>query len=602
MKIVIVAGSVWRRRRKGRDSKVLFVDFEVFKHDWLAVIINANTQQEHVIVNDPEKLAKIYEENKRNIWVGFNIKHYDQWILKAILCGFNPKEVNDFIIEQNQPGWKYSSLLNKINLIIYDVMLTNDRGLKVFEGFMGHNIKESSVPFNIERKLTPEEIEETIKYCRHDVEETIKVFLHRKDEFEAHLGLVKLACKDKPLNLNLLSRTKVQLAAIILDATKREYDDEFDIDFPPTLKINKYKSVLDWYADPNNRRYFTETGEKNQLEVMVAGVPHVFGWGGLHGAREKYHGEGFFLNMDVASLYPSLMIRYELSSRSIKDPKKYEEIYHTRLKYKAEGNPLQLPLKLVLNGTYGAMKDPNNPLYDPRQANRVCVYGQLLLLDLIEKLEPHCELIQSNTDGLLIKLPDTSNETFYQIADICKEWEERTGLQLEFEEYCRVFQKDVNNYVIVDVEGNYKSKGAYVKQLNDLDYDLPIVNKALINKFIHNIPVEQTINNCDDLREFQMIAKITHKYTHLLYGRRKLIEKCIRVFASKNYANPGIFKVNKATGKPEKFPDSPEHCFIFNDDVTNVKVPQKLDKQWYINLANKRLKGFGGDVGNMSLF
>ena len=121
--------------------------------------------------------------------MGFNVKHYDQWILKGILCGFNPKHINDFIIEQNQPGWKYSSLLNKINLIIYDVMLTNDRGLKVFEGFMGHNIKESSVPFNIERKLTPEEIEETIKYCRHDVEETIKVFLHRKDEFEAHLGI-----------------------------------------------------------------------------------------------------------------------------------------------------------------------------------------------------------------------------------------------------------------------------------------------------------------------------------------------------------------------------------------------------------------------------
>ena len=101
---------------------MLFVDFEVFKHDWLAVIIDANTQQEHVIVNDSEKLAKIYEENKRNIWVGFNIKHYDQWILKAILCGFNPKEVNDFIIEQNQPGWKYSSLLNKINQIFNDVM------------------------------------------------------------------------------------------------------------------------------------------------------------------------------------------------------------------------------------------------------------------------------------------------------------------------------------------------------------------------------------------------------------------------------------------------------------------------------------------------
>jgi hypothetical protein len=46
------------------------------------------------------------------------------------------------------------------------------------------------------------------------------------------------------------------------------------------------------------------------------------------------------------------------------------------------------------NGTYGAMKDKHNSLYDPRQANNVCVAGQLLLLDLIEKLEDHCELLQ----------------------------------------------------------------------------------------------------------------------------------------------------------------------------------------------------------------
>ncbi len=78
----------------------------------------------------------------------------------------------------------------------------------------------------------------------------------------------------------------------------------------------------------------------------------------------------------------------------MKDSRKYEEIYHTRLRYKAEKNPLQAPLKLVLNSTYGVMKDKNNDLYDPLQANRVCVYGQLLLLDLIERLEPHCKIIQ----------------------------------------------------------------------------------------------------------------------------------------------------------------------------------------------------------------
>lgn len=574
---------------------MLFYDFEVFKEDWLIVIIDMVKKKEYVIINDPDELERVHKENANEIWVGFNSRHYDQYIFKGILCGFDPKKINDYIIVKGNPGWKFSSLLRNVKLINYDVMTGIDRGLKTFEGFMGNDIKESSVPFDIDRKLTQEELEETVKYCRHDVLQTVEVFLERKDDFEAHMGLVKIACKDKPLDLFLLSKTKVQLSSIILDAAKKEHNDEFDIDFPSTMKIEKYKEVVEWYQNPENRKYNVDPdnkkSKKNQLEIMVAGVPHVFAWGGVHGAIDKYHGEGYYLNMDVASLYPSLMIQYDLGSRNMKDSNKYEEIYHQRLKYKKEKNPLQLPLKLVLNGTYGAMKDKNNQLFDPRQANRVCVYGQLLLLDLIEKLEPYCQVIQSNTDGILIKM--NRYEDYDLIDDICYEWEERTRLQLEFEEFRKVFQKDVNNYIIVDADGKYKSKGGYVKKLGNLDYDLPIVNKALVNYMVNEVPVEQTVNECDDLKEFQLVSKISGKYTHIIHGDEIVKEKCIRIFASKKETDAGVVKVHAATGRPAKIPNSPEHCFIYNDEVNGVKVPRKLDKQWYINLALKRLADFG---------
>ena len=577
---------------------MLFYDFEVFKEDWLVVVIDMTKKKEHVIVNDPDTLEKLHKENTNEIWVGFNSRHYDQYIFKGILCGFNPKRINDFIIIKGNPGWKFSSLFRNIPLNNYDVMGNVDRGLKFFEGSMGNNIKESSVPFDIDRKLTQAELDETVKYCRHDVEQTIEVFLQRKEDFEAHRGLVKLACEGKSLDLSLISKTKPQLSAIILDATQRPHDDEFDIDFPSTMRIEKYTQVVDWYKDPNNRSYVKhitgkKTLEKTQLDIMIAGVPHQFGWGGVHGAIQQYSGEGFYLNMDVASLYPSLMIQYNLHSRNMKDPKKYEEIYHQRLKYKAEKNPLQAPLKLVLNSTYGVMKDKNNGLYDPLQANRVCVYGQLLLLDLIEKLEPHCQIIQSNTDGVLVKLPDGSDETYYLIDDICHEWEERTHLQLEFDEYRKVFQKDVNNYIIVDTAGKHKSKGAYVKKLSNLDYDLPIINKALIEYMVHNIAVEKTINECQDLKEFQLVSKISGKYITILHGDKVIKEKCIRIFASKLDSDAGVQKIHAATGRPAKISNSPLHCFIFNDDVNGVKAPSKLDKDWYIALAQKRLKDFG---------
>lgn len=575
---------------------MIFYDFEVFKFDWLVVFIDMQAQKETVIINDKNQLDDFYKTHKNDIWTGFNSRHYDQWILKGILCGFDPKEINDFIIADDKPGWQFSNLLRSFPLNNYDVMQNIDRGLKVFEGFMGNDIRETSIPFNIDRKLTPAEIEETVKYCRHDVEQTIEVFLRRKADFDTQFGLLKMY----NMPLSNISKTKVQLAAEILEAKKTTYNDEFEISFPPTMRIKKYSAVVDWYKNRANRKYrvdpTNEKSKKMRLEIDVAGVPHVFGWGGVHGAKEKYSGEGYYLNMDVASLYPSLMIRYNLHSRSC-NPNKYTEIRDLRIKYKHEKNPLQAALKLVLNGTYGAMKDRNNPLYDPLMANNVCVYGQLLLLDLIEHLEPYCEIIQSNTDGVLVKLPDGSNEAFYKIDDIAHEWEERTGLTLEFDEYRKVFQKDVNNYVIVDAEGHYKSKGEYVKKLGELDYDLPIVNKGMVDYMVKGIPVEVTISNCNDLKEFQMVKKISGKYETLIHGDMcngiSIKEKCVRVFASKRKSDGGLIKIHAKTGKPAKVENSPEHCFFWNGDVNGVKCPPELNKRWYVDLANKRLEGFG---------
>ncbi len=90
---------------------ILFYDFEVFKYDWLVVAVDMTSKQKHVIINDKKELEKLYQDKVNDIWVGFNSRNYDQWILKAILCGFNPKEVNDYIIAKGHAGWKFSSLM-----------------------------------------------------------------------------------------------------------------------------------------------------------------------------------------------------------------------------------------------------------------------------------------------------------------------------------------------------------------------------------------------------------------------------------------------------------------------------------------------------------
>ena len=564
-----------------------FYDFEVFKYDWLVVIINLYEKSETVIVNDKKKLEEYYEAHKNEIWVGYNNNHYDQYIMKALLCDFDPKKVNDFIIQEGKHGWQFSSMFRKFPMYNFDVMYRNDRGLKSLEGFMGNNIKETSVPFDIDRKLTVDEINETVKYCRHDVEQTVEVFFSRKDDFDAQMGLIKMF----DLPLSNISRSKAQLSAMILNAQRPRdsRDDEFDIFFPDTLRISKYKEVVDWYKDKSNYDY------SKSLTIDVAGVETIFGWGGIHSARKKYSAEGYFINMDVASLYPSLMIKYNLHSRNIVDPQKYVDIYHNRLKYKAEKNPLQLPLKTLLNSTYGAMKDKNNQLYDPLMANEICIHGQLLLLDLMEKLEPYAEIIQSNTDGILIKMPNGKNEDkwFNLIDDIVHEWEQRTGLVMEFDEYRKVFQKDVNNYIVVTPDGKYKSKGAYVKKLNSLDYDLPIVNRAMIDFMVHDIPVEKTIGECQELKMFQKIVKLSGKFKCAIHNNEILNEKCFRVFASLDESDSYIGKQKEGNKTIEKFANTPEHCFIANTDVNKTKVPNILDKNWYIDITNERLAQFG---------
>lgn len=560
-------------------------DCEVFIKDWMFVFINPNdTNERKIIINESEELKLFYEEYRDDIFIGYNARSYDQYIFKAILCGIDPKKVNDYIIVEGNKGGTFSKRFRDIKLLIYDCMVDKTKSLKQLEAFMGNDIRESSVDFNITRKLTEYELELTKKYCIHDVEQTIEVFKRQPEELESQTSLVEAFDLPK----DYMNKTKAQLSAIILGA-KRTIDrfDDFDITLPNTMMVSdKYKYIVDWYNEKINRNYAMS------LKTKVYGVPHIFAWGGIHGAISNYSGEGYYVMSDVASLYPSIMIEYGYLSRNVPDMYSYKRIRDKRLELKKAKNPMQLPYKIVLNSTYGAMKDKYNQLFDPLMANDVCITGQLLLLDLIDKIEckfgEDCELIQSNTDGILVKLP--SKEAYDEYVAVCDEWSKRTRLDLEHDVYVRVYQKDVNNYVILSEDGHYKSKGAYVKKLNDLDNDLPIVNKALVDKLVHDIDIEKTINDCDELKSFQKVVKIGRDYDYGMHGETRVDENVLRVFASKRETDGGIFKFRNE--KADKVGNTPEIAFIYNDDVNNKNVPVYLDKAWYIELGNKRYDDF----------
>ena len=271
---------------------MIFYDLEVFKYDWLGIFIDLETEQEFAIVNDVTALESLYNEHDNDIWVGFNNRHYDQYIFKSICLGINPKVVNDFIIVEGNEGWQFSKAFNQIPMINYDVMPNEQNGLKTLEGFMGSDIRETTVPFNINRKLTETEIKQTLFYCRHDVMQTIKIFDERSDVFDAKLQTVSLF--PQQLTLADIGETFARLTAKVLGCRRTSFDDEFDFYFLPCLRLKKYKYVMDWFSEqrrsikqeladiplnsPIRSKIIKDFYDRN-MSTDVAGVPHKFGFG-----------------------------------------------------------------------------------------------------------------------------------------------------------------------------------------------------------------------------------------------------------------------------------------------------------------------------------
>lgn len=581
---------------------LLFYDFEVFKHTWLVVIADSLTQKETVIVNDKEQMKQFYEDHKNYIWVGYNNRTYDDWILRAILGGYNPYLMNDWIINKERKGWEFDRNLSKFKLNSYDARWSNIApGLKTLEAFMGDNIHETEVPFDLDRPLTEKEIEQTIRYCWNDVNETIKVFCHSKQEFDAHWGLIKAF----DLDVENISKTKTQLTAKILNCVKRDWNDEWNFDLEePCYRLKKYRYVLDWFNDPANRN------ENASFTTEICGVKTTYGVGGVHGSIDNFFVEGKIYHVDVTSFYPSLMIEWKLLSRNSQTPEKFKEIYDTRVALKKAGKKReQQPYKIILNSTFGGSLDKYNPLYDPRQARRVCINGQLFLTLLLEMLDGIVKPFNINTDGIFFLVEDESK--LPQFHEICKEWERITKMGLGTEEYKMVAQSNVNNYIMVFTDGELERKGAVVKNLSTLDNDLKIVNEAVVQYFVNGIPPEKTIWDCHNMLDFQKVFKLSSKYKNAMKGcsfRKEkskkvwnedgtlLNDRSYRVFAS---TRPEGAVYKKKDGKnPEKFANCPDNCFIENGTIAGKTTDEypHLDKQWYVDTAWYRIRQFKGEI------
>lgn len=306
-------------------------------------------------------------------------------------------------------------------------------------------------------------------------------------------------------------------------------------------------------------------------------------------------------NFDVASYYPHLMTICGYTSRNIPSPEVFENVLEQRMKAKAAGDKATAnALKLVVNTTYGAMLNQYNDLFDPLMGRSVCITGQLFLLEMAQNLYQNVEdlvIVQLNTDGVMIEFYEDQYE---EVLAIVNEWQSRTGFELEEDSVALIAQKDVNNYVEVQPNGSVKTKGSYLVRgiapagAFNVNNNACIVATALKEYFVNGTPVEETINGCNDIFQFQIIAKAGAKYReayHLVDGEQVPVQKVNRVYATKDERYGKLFKVkaeNDATAKIEMLP---EHCIIDNDNQLSI---DDVDKTFYIEMAKKRINDFLG--------
>ena len=593
--------------------RLVVYDFEVTKYDWLVVLKDVETGHYTEIHNDNEAFRACMDDQA--IYVGFNSKFYDQYIAKGVVCDFTPqelKELNDYIIVKRKQGWQYPAFNGVYwrmnNVDIMDDM-QNGLSLKAIEGHLGLNIKETETDFNIDRPLTPDELDRMFKYCRSDVDATEAILKIRKDYLQNKINIGKLAGLPPE---KAMSMTNAKLTAAMLRASPQPHDDERQYKYPDNL-LREYipPEVFEFFDKMYDETIPDEVLFKDSLEIVVGECPTKIAWGGIHGARRNYFfeereppaGERKRVqeNDDVGSYYPHLIIINGYASRNIPDPKIYEDVVNTRMEAKAKGDTATAnALKLVANTTYGASINQYNDLYDPLMGRSVCISGQLYLLELAEHLVSEIEdltITQLNTDGIMFEFYDDQQEA---VNAILKEWQDRTGFELEADKIARLYQKDVNNYLEVQTNGKSKAKGGYlVKGIApagafNINNNAVIVATAIKEYFLNGTPVEETVNGCDDLSQFQMIAKAGAKYReayHLVDGEKQPVQRVNRVYATADERYGKVYKVKAEDDSEAKIDSLPEHCLIDNDNHITI---DEVDKSFYIEMAKKRINDFKG--------
>ena len=624
-----------------RNEDVVVYDIEIFPNVFHCCC--KDTEQDKIYKfeiserkNQLEEMIKFFLRPKI-ILCGYNNHHYDDVIMNYIIYYQNTLaglpywricqslfNLSQYIVKDEEGSrerlktWKYANYFHSMDLLTMQFSQKLRVGLKTMQITMHYkNVYEYEG--NFEQYLPIDAIDKMIAYNLNDVESTTTLLHMLKDQIELRLFI------EQEHGIDCLSMDSVKMAETFL---LEKYSERSGIpknvikemrspmDYIPlkdvilpfiSFKHPKLQAVLE---DMKKQIVYSKERKSYENKFVISNVVYSVGVGGIH----SIHTPKIFLpkddeyigHSDVASMYPSLLIRHQLGPRHLGKLfcDIFEEIYDERIEAKRTGQKVKnLFLKIVLNSPTGKMQQEVSWMYDPFNVFRIRINGQLILLMLVDRLlDIGCEIIQVNTDGVVYKAKKALRG---RIQEATREVEKITKLNFEDDEYEAFYQYAINDYFGVLKGGEIEKKGMFITDTKLGKGLAPVViPKAVINYFTTKQPVSEFIENDRDIRDFLMAQNVDKKFK-VVHGD-KPVQRINRFYASTN--GPYLYKVKKNEDPGHKIGqwgeeyDVPEESWFNMLTKSGVTILNKFDDlkiedrkinyRYYISEANKIIADF----------
>lgn len=600
---------------KPEEQNHVIYDIEVYKNVFTCVVYSAE-YDEHLVYEVSERqndfvgfieMLEVLGDNNTKM-VGFNNLGYDYPVIHHLmkLGRQNPKA--DWKEVTKAARWKSDEIINgSFHDRFKHTIWPNDQFVQQIDLYKIHHFDNANrqtslkaiefarrskdvgdLPFDVHHLLKPDEIDELLRYNKHDVDETYEFYLASLEmlDFRDHMGSVigkdvtnhndgkigkelfikeledelgKDACfyyEDGSRHIRQTKRGRIPLGDVIFPYVEFE-----KTPFQEVVKWIRNKVITDTKGelteiDPNSLGALAlycnikkKKGKIKNLNCIYKGIQFDFGTGGLHACIEAgtYESDDEFtiIDLDVTSYYPSLAIENEVfpAHLNVIFCHIYQRLKTKRMSYD-KGTMENLALKLALNVVYGDSNNQYSPFFDPQYTMTITVNGQLLLCLLSEWVMDieGLQFLQANTDGITVRIPRDKVE---ELNVIRSKWEEVTKLELEEKTYSRMWIRKCNHYIAEYEGGGLKRKGDYCSVTvleNPKSFDVGwhqnhsqlVVAKAAEAHLVNGADIEEFILNHDDPYDFYLMAKVGRGSQLTLESEDhvEVLQKVNRYFAS----------------------------------------------------------------------